>query len=188
MSNLAINLTKNLKTRKLRVKMTKGLYGYLSEAWRQGKFDIKSKLPELRKQPSVILLKKPTRIDKARRLGYKAKNGIYIARVKVRRGGHKRPRPKAGRKPSKLTVRRTLRMNYRWIAEQRAARKTGLEVLNSYYLAKDGKYYWFEVILVDPNAHEIKSDKELKWITSNKHRGRVFRGLTSAARKSRGLR
>ncbi len=168
--------------------MVKGLYGYLSEAWRKGNFDIKNRLPLLRKEPSIVLLKKPTRIDKARRLGYKAKEGIYIARVRVKRGGHKRPRPKSGRKPSKLTIRKTLKMNYRWIAEQKAARKTGLEVLNSYYLVKDGKYYWFEVILVDTNSPQIKSDKELKWITSNKHKGRAFRGLTSAAKKSRGLR
>lgn len=168
--------------------MAKGLYGYLSEAWRQGNFSIKEKLVEFRREPSLVVLEKPTRIDKARRLGYKAKQGIYVVRIRVRRGGHKRPRPDSGRKPGKLTVRKALKMNYRWIAEQRAARKTGLEVLNSYYLAKDGKYYWYEVILVDPSAPEIKADKELKWITSNKHRGRVFRGLTSAAKKSRGLR
>ncbi|MEM2932952.1 MAG: 50S ribosomal protein L15e [Candidatus Pacearchaeota archaeon] len=166
--------------------MAKGLYGYLNDYWRQRKFEIN--LVDFRREPAVLLLKKPTRIDKARRLGYKAKQGIYVARVRVKRGGHKRPRPKSGRKSGKLTIRKTLGMNYRWIAEQRASKKTGLEVLNSYYLAKDGKYYWYEVILIDPNASEIKADKQLGWITSGKHRGRTFRGLTSAAKKSRGLR
>lgn len=166
--------------------MVKGLYGYLSTAWREKKFDIN--LIKLRREPSIIILKKPTRLDKARRLGYKAKPGIYIARVRVKRGGHKRPRPRSGRKPSRLHTRKNLRMNYRWIAEQRAARKTGLEVLNSYWLAKDGKYYWYEVILIDKENPAIKSDKNLKWITSNKHKGRVFRGLTSAGKKSRGLK
>ncbi len=166
--------------------MAKGLYGILSENWRKQNFELD--MIKLRKEPSILMLEKPTRLDKARRLGYKAKQGIYVARVRLKRGGHKRSRPRSGRKPGKLTVRKTLKMNYRWIAEQRAARKTGLEVLNSYYLTKDGKHYWFEVILVDPKANEIKSDKELSWITSNKHRGRVFRGLTSAAKKSRGLR
>jgi len=166
--------------------MVKGVYHYLAEAWRKGNFSID--LVKLRREPSVIMLERPTRLDKARRLGYKAKHGIYVARVRVRRGGHKRPRPRSGRKPGKLKVRKDLMMNYRWIAERRASRKTGLEVLNSYYLAKDGKYYWYEVILVDPKANEIKADKNLKWITSNKHKGRAFRGLTSAAKKSRGLR
>lgn len=164
----------------------KGLYGYLSKAWREKNFELN--LVNLRREPSLLILEKPTRIDKARRLGYKAKKGIYVARIKIRRGGHKRTRPRSGRKSSKLTVRKTLRMNYRWIAEQRAAKKTNLEVLNSYFLAKDGKYYWYEVILVDVNASEIKTDKELKWITSGKHKGRAFRGLTSSAKKARGLR
>jgi large subunit ribosomal protein L15e len=162
----------------------KGLYGHLGEQWRKGSFDID--LISLRREPTLLILDRPTRIDKARRLGYKAKPGIYVARVRVKRGGHKRKRPRSGRKTSKQTIRKALKMNYRWIAEQRAARKTGLEVLNSYFLAKDGRHYWYEVILVNPEAQEIKADKKLSWIVRQK--GRAFRGLTSAARKSRGLR
>ena len=37
---------------------------------------------------------RPSRLDKARRLGYKAKQGYVIYRVRVRRGGRKRPVPK----------------------------------------------------------------------------------------------
>ena len=78
-------------------------------------------------------------------------------------------------------------MNYRWIAEQRVARKyRNLEVLNSYMLGKDGVHYFHEVILVDPDRPEIKNDKKLNWITKSKKR--PMRGLTSAAKKSRGLR
>lgn len=80
-------------------------------------------------------------------------------------------------------------MNYQWIAQQRAARKfTNLEVLNSYFLGKDGVHYFYEVILVDPERPEIKNDKTINWIAKPGNRGRVFRGLTSAAKKSRGLR
>jgi large subunit ribosomal protein L15e len=80
-------------------------------------------------------------------------------------------------------------MNYRWVAEQRAARKfRNLEVLNSYMLAKDGLHYFFEVILVDASKPEIFADEHLKWICSSKNKARVFRGLTSAGKKSRGLR
>ena len=80
-------------------------------------------------------------------------------------------------------------MNYRQIAERRAASKfTNLEVLNSYWIAKDGKHYFFEVILIDPERPEIKADKTINWICSRKNKNRVFRGLTSAGKKSRGLR
>ena len=80
-------------------------------------------------------------------------------------------------------------MNYQWIAEQRVARKyPNLEVLNSYLIGKDGIHYFFEVILVDPERPEIKNDKNLSWISKDANLKRVFRGLTSAGKKSRGLR
>lgn len=37
---------------------------------------------------------RPSRPDKARRLGYKAKQGYVIYRARVRRGGRKKPAPK----------------------------------------------------------------------------------------------
>jgi len=80
-------------------------------------------------------------------------------------------------------------MNYQWIAEQRAQKKfPNLEVLNSYKLAKDGINYFFEVILVDYSRPEIKTDKTMNWITKKTNQHRVNRGLTSAGKKSRGLR
>ena len=80
-------------------------------------------------------------------------------------------------------------MSYKWIAEQRVQRKfINLEVLNSYNIGKDGKHYFFEVILMDPNRPEIKNNKKTKWITKKKNKNRVLRGLTSAGKKSRGLR
>ena len=80
-------------------------------------------------------------------------------------------------------------MNYRWVAEIRAARKyKNLEVLNSYWIGKDGKHYFFEVIMVDPTRQEIKNDKVLNWLVKGVNRKRAERGLTSAAKKSRGLR
>jgi len=171
--------------------MVKGMYHYLRELWkRPAREMLKPKLIEWRKSEAIVRVEKPTRIDRARSLGYKAKKGFVVVRVRVRRGGHKRPRPtKKGRRSKRQTIRKTLMMNYRWIAEMRAARKfKNLEVLNSYFLAKDGMYYFYEVIMVDPTRPEIKSDKNINWICSNKNRGRVFRGLTSAGKKSRGLR
>ena len=78
-------------------------------------------------------------------------------------------------------------MNYQWVAEIRAARHyRNLEVLNSYNIGKDGKYAFFEVIMVDPSKPEIINDPTINWIVNSKKRAE--RGLTSAARKSRGLR
>ena len=68
----------------------------------------------------------------------------------------------------------------RLIAEERAARKfPNLEILNSYWMWEDGRFKWFEIIMVD---RTILSDLRL-----GKGRGRVFRGLTSAGKKMRGL-
>jgi len=77
----------------------------------------------------------------------------------------------------------------RFIAEERTAKKfPNLEVLNSYWVGEDGRSKWFEIILVDPHHPAIKTDKQVNWITQKQHRKRVFRGLTSAGKKVRGLR
>ena len=170
----------------------KSFYKFISQLWKRPKKleSLKERLIEWRKQPTIQRVEKPTRLDKARRLGYKAKKGFVIVRVRVRKGGRRRRLyGRRGRKPSKAgLVKLTPKKSLRWIAEERAQRKfPNLEVLNSYYLAEDGKYKWYEVIMVDKNLPEIKSDKNIKWITEKQHRRRVFRGLTSAGKKARGL-
>lgn len=168
----------------------KGMYHYIHKAWKKPKEIYKEKLFEWRRGDTVVNVEKPLRLDRAHALGYKAKKGFVVARVRIKRGGRKRPsRMGHGRRSKRQTIRKVLKMNYRWVAEQRVARKyPNLEVLNSYFIGKDGKSYFFEVILVDPNMPEIKKDKQTNWILSKKHTGRAYRGLTSAARKSRGLR
>lgn len=153
---------------------------------------VKSRLEEWRGQPSVVRVERPTRLDRARALGYKAKQGYVIVRVRVRKGGKPRRlyERSGGRKPSSAGLLKfTARKSDRWIAEERAARKfPNLEVLNSYYVGEDGRYKWFEVIMVDPHHPSIKNDEKINWICSSKNRRRVFRGLTSAGKKARGLR
>ncbi|OIO41507.1 50S ribosomal protein L15e [Candidatus Pacearchaeota archaeon CG_4_9_14_3_um_filter_31_7] len=173
--------------------MVKGLYHYLRKSWKKP-FDSNKELMRerfiaWRKEPVVLRLEKPTRLDRARSLGYKAKKGFVVVRVRLKRGGHRRAKPKGGRQIKNLTTRKNLNLNYRAIAEIRAAKKyPNLEVLNSYWVGQDGKSYWFEVILVNFSSPEIKNDKTISWISSNKNRNRAFRGLTSANRKSRSLR
>ncbi len=171
--------------------MAKGMYHYIAESWKSpDKKVLRDRMTEWRRGNVIVKVEKPLRLDRARKLGYKAKKGFVVARVYLKRGGHRRPRPSKARKSGGgLAVRKSLSMNYQWIAEQRAARKfKNLEVLNSYQVGKDGEHYFFEVILVDPEKPEIKNDKTINWICRPENRHRVFRGLTSAGRKSRGLR
>ncbi|WP_048149421.1 50S ribosomal protein L15e [Palaeococcus ferrophilus] len=172
-----------------------GMYKYIREAWKAPKESyvkelLRSRMIKWRREPSVTRIERPTRLDRARNLGYQAKQGYVVVRVRVRRGGRKRPRWKGGRKPSKMgMVRYSPKKSLQWIAEERAARKyPNLEVLNSYWVGEDGMYKWFEVIMVDPHHPVIKSDPKIAWIAGKAHKGRVFRGLTSAGKKSRGLR
>ena len=163
------------------------VYSYVKEAWKKPDIQVlRQRMIDWRQEPSVVKLENPTRIDRARNLGYKAKQGYLVARVKLLRGGRMREAFAAGRKPRKMRRMEIISKNYQSIAEERANKKFhNFEVLNSYWVGKDGLYYWFEVILVDPHNPVIKADKKISWIINKK--GRVYRGLTSAAKKSRGL-
>jgi len=157
----------------------KGIYQFIRELWKKPKEMYKSRLVKWRRQPTVIRLDKPTRIDRARGLGYRAKQGFVIVRARIKRGGRKRPLyGKRGRKPKKSgMVKYTSKKSLKRIAEERVARKyPNLEVLNSYQVAEDGQHIWYEIILVDPNHPVIKNDPKINWICNQKRR--VFRGLT----------
>lgn len=76
-----------------------GAYKYMQEIWRHKQSDVMRFLLRVRtwqyRQLNVIhRCPRPTRPEKARRLGYKAKQGYVIFRVRVRRGGRKRQCPK----------------------------------------------------------------------------------------------
>ena len=168
------------------------MYKYIRELWKKPKENLgelyKERLIAWRRENSITKIERPTRLDRARSLGYKAKKGIILYRVRVKRGGRKRLQRKKGRRSKTQRRRKIVGMSYNWIAEQRAQRKfTNLEVLNSYFVAEDGLHRWFEVIMVDPYRPEIKTDKNLNWICFRKHTNRVLRGKTSAGRRSRGL-
>jgi large subunit ribosomal protein L15e len=165
-----------------------GIYKYLQKSWKDPTKEFeglyKSRLIEWRRGNSVTRVENPTRLDRAHSLGYKAKQGYIVVRVKLLRGGRQRPRISSGRKSKNTRRKLVLEMNYQSIAEQRANKKyPNCEVLNSYYLAKDGKYYFYEVLLID---REI-GKKYPEIMNLARQRGRVYRGLTSSGRRSRGL-
>jgi large subunit ribosomal protein L15e len=171
--------------------MTKGMYHYMRQIWRKPDKDItKDRMIEWRKSNVLTIVDKPLRLDRARALGYKAKKGFVVVRARVRRGGRKREMAsRKGRSTRKMTNRKTLKMNYKWVAQVRASRKfKNLEVLNSYWIGQDGKSYFYEIIMVDPHKPEIKSDRTMSWISKGANRKRAERGLTGAAKKSRGLK
>ncbi|MBD3304334.1 50S ribosomal protein L15e [Candidatus Woesearchaeota archaeon] len=170
-----------------------GVYKKIRELWKkpkQGLGDVwQKRLMQFRREPVTVKLDRPTRLDRARALGYKSKQGIIMVRQRVLRGGHTKPKVWGGRKPKRFSPRLNLRKNYKLIAEERASKKyPNCEVFNSYLAAKDGKYCWYEVILVDKNHPAIAKDKDLEWISLKQHTRRVHRGLTSAGKKIRGLR
>ena len=170
-------------------------YKYIAEEWAKPEKSfveqlMRQRLIEWRKQHTVTRLERPTRLDRARKLGYKAKQGFVIARVRVRRGGLRKQRPRSGRRPKRMGVHKFKpAKSLRLIAEERAARKfPNLEVLNSYWVGEDGKSKWFEIVLLDPNSPVIKTDKDVSWITQKQHHRRALRSLTSAGKKIRSLR
>ncbi len=170
-------------------------YKYIAEAWAKPEKSfvdelMRQRLIEWRRQRAIVRVEKPTRLDRARKLGYKAKQGFVIVRVRVRRGGLRKKRPRAGRRPKRMGVKKYKpAKSLRLIGEERAAKKfPNLEALNSYWVGEDGRSKWFEVIMVDPNHPAIKADKDVNWICQKQHHRRVFRGLTSAGKKVRGLR
>jgi len=172
----------------------KSMYQYIRDIWKNPKKSLtregyRDYLVTLRAQPAIIRVEKPTRLDRARSLGYKAKQGYFIVRSRVPKGSRKRPRIKGGRRPKRyIHTGIAPGKSKQRTAEERAARRyPNAEVLNSYWIGEDGKYTWYELILVDRSHPVIKADRKINWITRPAHRNRVHRGLTSAGKKGRGL-
>ncbi|MBI2657590.1 50S ribosomal protein L15e [Candidatus Woesearchaeota archaeon] len=166
-----------------------GMYKYIRDIWKKQENlgDLwQKRIIEWRQEPATIRVERPTRIDRARSLGYRAKPGFIVVRQRVDRGGRQRPQIRHPRRPKAMSRRKDLTLNYQAVAENRAARKyPNCEVLNSYYAGQDGLNYWYEIILVDRSNPSVMSDKRISWIAG--HKGRSQRGLTSAGTRARGL-
>lgn len=132
--------------------------------WKENSDELKSKAIAWRTEPTIHRIERPSRLDRAHRLGYKAKQGITVVRARVGRGGMRKQRPVSGRRPKHLGVVHIKQgISMRKVAERRVNEKfPNLEVLGSYYLHKDGMYIWYEVILVDPSHPSISKDREMR--------------------------
>ena len=172
-----------------------GAYKYLQELQRRKQSDVMRFLLRIRRWEyrqlnAIHRAVHPSRPDKARRMGYKAKQGYVIYRIRIRRGGRKRPLSKGivRGKPATHGIHLKAKRSLRNVAEDRVGRRCGnLRVLNSYWINQDGIYKWFEVILVDPNHKTIRRDPRINWIVNPVHKRRECRGLTAAGKKYRGI-
>ena len=173
-----------------------GAYKYLQELWKKKqsevlRFTLRLRTWEYRQLPAIHRCTRPSRPDKAHRLGYRRKQGFIIYRVRVRRGGRLRPvhNGKVNRKPkhqgiNHLKFQRSLRS----VAEERAGKKIpNLRVLNSYWVGQDATYKFYEIIMVDPSHNAIKNDPRINWICKPVMKHRELRGLTAQGKKGRGL-
>ncbi|MDP7981578.1 MAG: 50S ribosomal protein L15e [Conexivisphaerales archaeon] len=151
-----------------------GVYQQLNETWHkfysERSQELKEKLVEWRREPRVLRVDRPTRLDKARRVGYRAKQGIIVVRARVPKGGMRRKRPNSGRRQKALgTVRIKGKYSSRDVAENRAKEMfPNMEVLGSYYLAEDGRYYWYEVVMVDPSHPSIADDPKFRRVLGSR--------------------
>jgi len=173
--------------------MVKSMYDYVGEQWKKPDTSFKSpqqqRLILWRKEKNFHRVEKPLRIDRARSLGYKAKQGYIVVRAKVRRGSLRKHHIRGGRRPAAKGIKKiTAAKSIQRIAEERTSKKfPNLEVLNSYWIGEDGKNHFYEVILVDPFHPSISNDTKINWICNSSNKRRVLRGKTSAGRKGRGL-
>ena len=173
-----------------------GAYKYLEELYKKKQSDVLRYILRIRcwefRQLNVIhRASRPTRPDKARRMGYKAKQGFVIYRIRVRRGGRKKQVRKGqvmGKPASQGVNHLKPTRNLQALAEERVGRRcANLRVLNSYWVNQDATFKYYEVIVVDPAHKAVRRDPRINWICNATMKHREMRGLTSAGRKSRGL-
>ena len=132
--------------------------------WKENSSVLRERAIAWRKEDAVTRIERPSRLLRARRLGYKATQGIIVVRMRVGTGGMRKKRPTGGRRPKHLGVTRIkAAVNMRQVAERRVLeRYPNMSLLGSYFIYKDGMHYWYEVILADASHPRIKKDKELR--------------------------
>jgi len=140
------------------------MYRQIAKTWQdifhEKAGDIRARAVDLRKQPAMVRVDRPWRLDRARALGYKAKEGVVVIRMRVSRGGMRRKRPTSGRRPKHLGVLKIKSaVSSQSVAEGRALeRHPNMKLLGSYLVWQDGIHAWFECILVDPMHPAVKND------------------------------
>lgn len=135
-----------------------------AKLWRTNAPELRQRAVQWRRENAVTRVERPSRIERARRLGYKAKQGIIVVRMRVGTGGMRKQRPRGGRRPKHLGVTKIKAdVDMRTVAENRVLeRYPNMSLLGSYFVYKDGIHYWFEVILADVAHPRISKDPEMR--------------------------
>ncbi|MGQ9782105.1 MAG: 50S ribosomal protein L15 [Nitrososphaeria archaeon] len=129
------------------------MYNQIGQTWKnaykENRAIIKAKAERWRQERTIVRVRRPTRLDRARSLGYKAKQDYIVVRIRLSRRGKRIKRPTSGRRPKHLGVLKIKpNVNYKETAINRIQRKyPNMKALNAYYVYKDGKNVWYEVIL-----------------------------------------
>ncbi|MEC9354290.1 MAG: 50S ribosomal protein L15e, partial [Candidatus Thermoplasmatota archaeon] len=75
--------------------MSKSVYSHIGEMWNRPDDSIKAlqreRLIAFRREKAVERIERPTRLDRARKLGFRAKQGFVMARTRIRRGSMRKP-------------------------------------------------------------------------------------------------
>jgi large subunit ribosomal protein L15e len=140
------------------------MYSQISKTWQgilhEKSGNIRERAVELRKEPAMLRLERPTRLDRARAIGYKAKEGVVVVRARVSRGGMRKKRPTSGRRPKHMGVLKIKSdVSSQKVAERRVSeRYPNMKLMGSYPIWEDGRFAWFECVLVDPVHPAIAKD------------------------------
>lgn len=160
-----------------------GAYKYIAETlqrqYKERDLTFRAKIILWRSGPVIAKVEYPSNLNRARRLGYKAKQGYLVVRVRIEKGRRTRRKSMGGRKHKNYYRFVQPGMSHQAMAEQRVNRLyRNMEVLNSYWVGEDGNYKYFEVILADPTKPSVN-------VSSVMRQGKSFRGLTSAGNSGR---
>ena len=110
--------------------------------WKENSPELRQRAIIWRKQNAVTRVERPSRLLRAKRLGYKAKQGIIVVRMRVGTGGMRRQRPRGGRRPKHLGVTRIKADDSMKVVSERRVleRYPNMKLLGSYFLYKDGMH------------------------------------------------
>ncbi len=134
-----------------------GAFKYIAKSFesslKERSTEFKQRLQKWRKANTIARAEGPSNPVRARTLGYKAKKGYVIVRVKIKRGKRARRKADQGRKPGRTVKYRAPGRSLGFYAENKASlRYPNLCVVNSYPVGTDGVFAYFEVILKTPTA------------------------------------
>ena len=87
----------------------KNMYHYIAEAWKRPsnsyvKGLLWERMIEWRRDENYLKLEHPTRLDRARKLGFKAKQGYIVVRGRVRKGSLRKRQIRKGRRAKRKGI------------------------------------------------------------------------------------